>query len=102
MRRRLSYAEEAVLCFKEPMNETELLDSPSTGLRTGLHDAQILAIKQDGRRVIIEINHYHFITPGDGSLAIRAESVRLRVSIPDLTGFTSHFSTQMCPESGRI
>ena len=29
------------------MNETELLD--------GLHDAQILAIKQDGRRVIIEI-----------------------------------------------
>ncbi len=37
------------------MNETELLDSPSTGLRTGLHDAQILAIKQDGRRVIIEI-----------------------------------------------
>jgi len=119
------------------MNETELLDS--------LHDAQILAIKQDGRRVIIEINYvaewepqeekghyrlvyvpaglifkeaevvtrtgdyarlgelpaghaartilwvdavddasadsghhiYHFITPGDGSLAIRAESVRL-------------------------
>jgi len=31
------------------MNETELLDS--------LHDAQILAIKQDGRRVIIEINY---------------------------------------------
>ena len=121
------------------MNETELLDS--------LHDAQILAIKQDGRRVIIEINYvaewepqeekghyrlvyvpaglifkeaevvtrtgdyarlgelparhaartilwvdavddasadsghhiYHFITPGDGSLAIRAESVRLSV-----------------------
>jgi len=119
------------------MNETELLDS--------LHDAQILAIKQDGRRVIIQINYvaewepqeekghyrlvyvpaglifkeaeivtqtgdyahldelptryaariilwvdavddpsagsgrhiYHFITPGDGSLAIRAESVRL-------------------------
>lgn len=31
------------------MNETELLDS--------LHDARILAIKQDGRRVIIEINY---------------------------------------------
>jgi len=35
--------------YKKPMNETELLDS--------LHDAQILAIKQDGRRVIIEINY---------------------------------------------
>jgi hypothetical protein len=127
------------------MNETELLDSPSTGLRTGLHDSQILAIKENGGQVIIKLDYvdrwepqdeaghyrlvyvparlifedaeivaqtgdyarlnelptrhaartllwvdavddvsagsghpiYRFVTPGDGSLAIRAESVRL-------------------------
>ena len=134
------------------MNETELLDSPSTlrqaqdtaSLRTDLHDSKILAIKENDGQVIVEVDYvdrwepqdeaghyrlvyvparlifedaeivaqtgdyarldelpawhaartilwmdavddasadsghhiYHFITPGDGSLAIRAESVK--------------------------